>query len=84
MSLLHKRAELFAPVPETERQVFVTVHASHFYAVNLHEIYIFPLFATTQATEKRQNIAAKLKLFKKRKVTREKCNKRETRKDGRT
>lgn len=72
------RTELFAIVPDTVRQVCVPVHASHYYVVNYcHEICVLSLFATTQATGKRQNIAAKLKPCKKRKVKRGKCKQRE-------
>jgi hypothetical protein len=39
---------------------------------------------TTQATEKNQNIAAKLKLFKKCKAKGEKRNQGETRRDRKT
>jgi len=82
---LQIRTELFATVPDAVRQVCVPVHASHYYVVNyLHEFFLLSLFATTQATGKLQNIAAKLKLCKKRKVKREKCKQKETRKDRRT
>ena len=73
------RTELFAIVPDTVRQVSVPVHASHYFVVNyFHEICTLSLFATTQATGKRQNIAAKLKVCKKRKVKREKCKQEKT------
>jgi len=85
MSLFQKRTEPFAIMPATVRQVCVPVHASHYYVVNyFHEIRRLSIFATTQATGKRQNTAAKLKLFKKRNIKREKCKQGETRKDGRT
>jgi len=73
MSLLQKRTELFAIVPDTVRQVCVPVHASHYYVVNyFREVCRLPLFATTQATGKRQNIAAKLQMCKERNVKTEK------------
>jgi len=85
MSLLQKRTELFAIVPDTVMQeVCVPVHASHNYVVNyFHEICRLSLFPTTQATGKRQNIAAKLQMCKKRNV-KKKCKPGETRKDRRT
>jgi hypothetical protein len=66
MPLLQKKTELFATVPDTVRQVCVPVHASHYYVVNyFHRSCLLSLFATTQATGKRQNIEVKLKLCKK-------------------
>jgi len=63
----------------------VPVHASHYYVVYyFHEIRRLSLLATTQATGKRQNIAEKLNLCKKRNIKREKFKQGETRKDGRT
>jgi len=60
------RTELFATVSDTVRQVCLPVHASHYYVVNyFHGSCLLSLFATTQATGKRQNIEAKLKLCKK-------------------
>jgi hypothetical protein len=73
MSLLQIRTELFAPVSDTEQQVCVPVMHSTIMLL-CHEMCLLSLFATTQATEKRQNIAAKLKTWKNRKVIGEKRN----------